>query len=584
MKKLTRGFSNVAFLLKPQLKYGWLIQIFNLLREAVLSPIADIAVVTVAEAVISAVQAGKTFREVLFAAGIRLAICFGATLIGWIGVDFYERWKHNAVEGEIERMIYRQALNIDLKEMDDPKFFDAYKLATEEFVAKSSNAVYMVSWFIGSLASIGVMAAVLASSSLLLVAIVVVTTGLNMATQIYWNAKSGERSKNAVKPRRKQDYMRRLLFNTGVAADLRATDVTAPLMSMFSSAIADRIANAKKYMSREFAVDIFQSLLGSSTTFIIVIYVAWGLMNGRIADIGVFATMLAAAQTLSGRLQNLSYVFTQLNEASVYAEQVRSFFDIKSEIEPLTTGAEPPEGAFSVELRNVSFAYPNSEFALKDISLKIPPNAKIAIVGENGAGKTTLSKLLLRLYDIDSGEIFFNNTEIKSYNPHKLRRKIGVAFQTPNMYALTVSGNMQVYNTADADVLQAALDALKLDKALDAEVTREFDENGVMFSGGEAQKLALARLLTGDFGLLLLDEPSSALDPLAEYEMTKLIFEKSRTTAIMVAHRLSTIRHADRIYLIANGSVAEQGTHEELLALKGKYYEMFTKQAENYVK
>jgi ATP-binding cassette subfamily B protein len=119
---------------------------------------------------------------------------------------------------------------------------------------------------------------------------------------------------------------------------------------------------------------------------------------------------------------------------------------------------------------------------------------------------------------------------------------------------------------------------------LDKPVSREFLEDGIMLSGGETQKLALARLLVGEFGLLILDEPSSSLDPLAEYKMTKLMFEASTTTTIMVAHRLSTIRYADRIYLIDNGELVEQGTHEELMALGGKYAEMFSKQAENYVK
>jgi ATP-binding cassette subfamily B protein len=143
---------------------------------------------------------------------------------------------------------------------------------------------------------------------------------------------------------------------------------------------------------------------------------------------------------------------------------------------------------------------------------------------------------------------------------------------------------MCVYNKSGDDTLLGVLKTVGLELDLNAEVTREFDEAGVMLSGGETQKLALARLLHGDFGLLLLDEPSSALDPIAEYEMTKLMFERSRTTTIMVAHRLSTIRSADRIYLIANGEVAEQGTHDELIALAGKYAEMFAKQAENYVK
>jgi len=156
--------------------------------------------------------------------------------------------------------------------------------------------------------------------------------------------------------------------------------------------------------------------------------------------------------------------------------------------------------------------------------------------------------------------------------------------QEPQLYALTVRENMTMYHSADNEALHNALRQAGLSIGLDSEVTREFSDSGIMLSGGQAQKLGLTRLLHGEFGLLLLDEPSSALDPLAEYEMTRLIFEQAATTTIMVAHRLSTIRDADRIYLISNGGIAESGTHDELMATGGTYAEMFTKQAEKYVR
>jgi ATP-binding cassette subfamily B protein len=194
-----------------------------------------------------------------------------------------------------------------------------------------------------------------------------------------------------------------------------------------------------------------------------------------------------------------------------------------------------------------------------------------------------LAKLLLRLYDISGGDILYNGVSVEDYKIHELRRRIGVAFQETQLYALTVRENMTIYNTADDNTLHNTLSKTGLHIELDNEVTREFDDCGVMLSGGQAQKLGLTRLLHGEFGLLLLDEPSSALDPLAEYEMTKLIFDQSHTTTIIVAHRLSTIRDADRIYLINDGGIAEHGTHNELMASGGRYAEMFTKQAEKYV-
>jgi ATP-binding cassette subfamily B protein len=274
----------------------------------------------------------------------------------------------------------------------------------------------------------------------------------------------------------------------------------------------------------------------------------------------------------------------KVQEVSLYSAKIDEFYSAPSNIEPNEDGASVPDGPFELTLVNVAFSYPNSEFKLRNLNFTVKPGEKVAIVGENGAGKTTLSKLLLRLYDLDGGDILYDGVSIKDYNVHELRYKIGVAFQQPQTYAVTVRENLCIYGKADDSILQTNLQKVGLNLDLDAEVTREFDENGVVLSGGQAQKLALARLMHSDFGLLLLDEPSSALDPIAEYEIAKLMFDSSDTTTIMVAHRLSSIRNADRIYLISNGTIAEQGTHDELMALNGKYTDMFTKQAENYVK
>ena len=197
----------------------------------------------------------------------------------------------------------------------------------------------------------------------------------------------------------------------------------------------------------------------------------------------------------------------------------------------------------------------------------------------------------MRFYDVDNGSIRINGIDIKSYDVNELRSRIGAAFQNSNIYAMSFSDNIGLYGSADDDTLEYIVNKTGLNNVLEknhaditTEVTKEFDENGIELSGGEIQKMAIARLFTRDFGLLIFDEPSSALDPLSEYEMTKLILDGSNlTTTIIVAHRLSTIRNVDRIIVVDNGSIKETGTHDELMLLHGEYYEMFTKQAENYL-
>lgn len=191
-------------------------------------------------------------------------------------------------------------------------------------------------------------------------------------------------------------------------------------------------------------------------------------------------------------------------------------------------------------------------------------------MGENGAGKTTLTKLLLRLYDVDSGIISVNGRPISSYRIDTLRDKIGIVFQNSMLYALTVRENMTAYTDADDNQLKKSLEDVGLNLNLNTQVTREFDQNGSVLSGGDSQRLCLTRLMHSDFGLIILDEPSSALDPIAEYNIAKLVFNSSPTTTIMIAHRLSTVVDADMIYLLSNGSIIESGTHAQLMEKCGK--------------
>jgi ATP-binding cassette subfamily B protein len=294
---------------------------------------------------------------------------------------------------------------------------------------------------------------------------------------------------------------------------------------------------------------------------------------------------------LTSNLSMLFSIVNQVFEITLQGEKIAKFFEAESVIEPPNPNAVPaPDGVYSVELRDISFGYENSVFGIKGFNLIVKPGQRVAIVGENGAGKSTLTKLLLRLYDVAGGQILINGRDIRDYDVHALRRHIGIAYQDVRILAMSLRDNLTVYNDATDEELLRVIDRLGLQSVLekaggnlDVQISREFTEDGVVLSGGEAQRVALARLFTGSFGLLLLDEPSSALDPLAEYNLMQVILDKSNTaTTIMIAHRLSTVRNFDIIYHVENGEIIESGTHDELMEKQGKYYEMFTRQGENY--
>lgn len=583
--KLRQGWDSICFLLAPWWKYGKTLMVGSFISSVLFVPAAGYFSATLAQAVIEMIEAGKPFEAAFLTGLTYLLLALALNLLHAVYEDFYLRWKRQEIEGTIERSIYEKALMVDYRHFDDPSYFDSYKLTTEEFASQSSEMLQNLFSLLSGVAKCIVYGALIASQGVALLLIVLGCSAFVAYAQIYWSRVSVERETAMVNDQRKADYLRRLFFDHTAVADLRASNIKKPLFSLFDGSVKSRAAIYRKYGAKEFLTDILANLAQLGTTFAVPVYVAWGVMSGNIGGIGVYATLIASSLALKEALNALGWWSSQVALGVAYAQKVQRFFDTDSTIEASTDGEKASDGPFSVRFDHVSYRYGGSdEFAIRDLSLAIAPGEKIAIVGENGAGKTTLTKLLLRLYDADGGTVQINGRPIADYDVSTLRGRIGIAFQQSRLYALSVRENMTAYADADDARLKSCLEEVGLRLSLDAQVTKEFDENGAVLSGGDAQRLCLTRLLHSEFGLLILDEPSSALDPIAEYRIAKLIFDRSPTTTVMVAHRLSTVVDADRIYLLSDGRIIESGTHTELMAQNGKYREMFLKQAEGYLK
>ena len=583
--KLRQGWGSICFLLAPWWKYGKTLMVGSFISSVLFVPAAGYFSATLAQAVIEMIEAGKPFEAAFLTGLTYLLLALALNLLHAVYEDFYLRWKKQEIEGTIERSIYEKALMVDYRHFDDPSYFDSYKLATEKFASQSSETLQNLFSLLSGVAKCIVYGALIASQGIALLLIVLGCSAFVAYAQIYWSRVSVERETAMVNDQRKADYLRRLFFDHTAVADLRASNIKKPLFSLFDGSVKSRAAIYRKYGAKEFLTDILANLAQLGTTFAVPVYVAWGVMSGNIGGIGVYATLIASSLALKEALNALGWWSSQVALGVAYTQKVQHFFDTDSTIEASTDGEKASDGPFSVRFDHVSYRYGGSdEFAIRDLSLAIAPGEKIAIVGENGAGKTTLTKLLLRLYDADGGTVQINGRPIADYDVSTLRGRIGIAFQQSRLYALSVRENMTAYADADDARLKSCLEEVGLRLSLDAQVTKEFDENGVVLSGGDAQRLCLTRLLHSEFGLLILDEPSSALDPIAEYRIAKLIFDRSPTTTVMVAHRLSTVVDADRIYLLSDGRIIESGTHAELMAQNGKYREMFLKQAEGYLK
>ena len=281
-------------------------------------------------------------------------------------------------------------------------------------------------------------------------------------------------------------------------------------------------------------------------------------------------------------------------ENGLYINNLRTFLAYEEKI-VVNQGGLQPGRVISLEFRNVCFRYDGTdEDVLSNVSFAIGGDEKIALVGINGAGKTTLVKLLMRLYDPTSGQILLNGTDIREYDIIAYRGLIGTVFQDYRILSMSVLENVIMDNITDETRRNAAIEALKnsgayekaasLPNGEDTVLTREFDDSGAVLSGGEYQKIAVARAFARNSPILILDEPSSALDPIAEYEMYETIIRLcTGRMGIFISHRLSSAVMADRVLLLDGGAIAENGSHQQLMRQAGKYAEMYTKQAESYL-
>ena len=314
------------------------------------------------------------------------------------------------------------------------------------------------------------------------------------------------------------------------------------------------------------------------------------VMVTKTVELGGFAVAVNAVWKMSWLMSDFVVQITKVHEDALYIEKMRTFMECEPEI---LDGECEADSFEELEIKDLSFSYVKTDkYALKNVNMKIRKGEKIAIVGYNGAGKTTLTKLIMRLYDAKEGEILYNGKSLKEYTVESLRKNTAAVFQDYRIFAASIAENVVggEFDAGDKDAVLTALgkstfeDKLqKLEGGIDTHLTREFDNSGTQLSGGEAQKVAIARAFYKEAGLIILDEPSSALDPNAEYELNRAIAEYAEGRAVIfISHRLSTTRHADRIYMFDSGELVECGTHEELMALGGKYAYMFDLQAENY--
>ncbi len=330
----------------------------------------------------------------------------------------------------------------------------------------------------------------------------------------------------------------------------------------------------------------------SAKDFGTYLYLGVLAIAGKIT-VGTFSQLVTSAGTMSGALDAMIRSYQEIEKRCSYAYETVKFMEYPPYMEKGDRQIENLSGGHTIEFRHVSFAYPNTGVkVLNDVSITLHSGEKLSVVGLNGAGKTTFIKLLCRLYDTDSGEILLDGVNIREYDYDEYMKLFSVVFQDFRLLAFTVDDNILLGNTEPPETVESLLEKVGLEekvkslpKGRDTMMFKQFDKEGVELSGGEQQKLAIARALYKNAPVVILDEPTAALDPVAEYEIYKRFDELvGGKTAVYISHRLSSCKFCDRIAVFSEGTIKEYGAHDELLRIKdGIYAEMFKAQAQYYI-
>ena len=393
--------------------------------------------------------------------------------------------------------------------------------------------------------------------------------------------------------RRQLDYLRMLGGSREGAKELKLFGLKDFLTNRFARLSDDIYAENVSLARRRLVAGSFLSMIGTAGYYSAYVFVIWRTVTG-VLSIGTLTFLAGAILQASGNIQQIFSTVSSIADQALFLTDLLAFFEMQPTIRSKPNALPAPRPIVrGFEFRDVFFQYPgSSRLVLSGFNFRLPPGERVALIGENGQGKTTIVKLITRLYDPSDGQVLLDGVDLREYSLEDLYREIGVIFQDFMRYEMLARENIavgRIEELENLDLLRAAARKSLADEVI-ARLPREYEQTlgrrfdgGVDLSGGEWQKVALARAYLRDAQVLILDEPTASLDARSEFEVFRRFAELTAgKMALFISHRFSTVRMADRIVVLENGKIAEDGSHDELASLGGRYAEMFEMQAANY--
>lgn len=488
--------------------------------------------------------------------------------------------------------IMEHAATLDLDQFEDSEFYDKLERARQQTVGRTVLLSQMLSQ-VQDIITMAFLAAGLVVFNPWLLVLLFIAVLPAFAGESYFNDKNYSLTRRQTPERRELDYMRFLGASDETAKEVKIFNLSGFLTDRFRF-LSDKFYKDNKQIAvkRSLWGTLF-AVLGSLGYYGAYVFIIFKTITGKLS-IGDLTFLAGSFRQLRSLLEGILSRFTAVSQGAIYLKDFFDFFNITSKIKPSVNPLpfpNPIKEGFTFE--NVGFRYANSErWAIRHLNFILHAGEKLALVGENGAGKTTLVKLLARLYEPTEGRILLDGRDLREYDLEELRTQVGVIFQDYIRYQMTVSQNIAVGNIAEKGnenlIINSAKQSLadilvqRLPGKYEQALGKRFN-NGVELSGGEWQKIALARAYMKNAQLLILDEPTAALDARAEYEVFQRFAELTKgKTAVLISHRFSTVRMADRILVLEKGELLEQGSHEKLIRKNGRYAELFQLQAKGY--